>query len=133
MWPIYFVQLALLQVLPPSRHRKKLTRKNIEDLRNYMKQRRGEEDKQAVRVVRIRVQIEPDADPAMVLILDGSSGNVARTCGLNQTNFSLNIKSDNNPKKHFQILPKFPCSSVKCKGKLGLSDKKKSILWLLSI
>ena len=33
-------------MLPPSKHRKKLTRKNIEDLRNYMKQRRGEEDKQ---------------------------------------------------------------------------------------
>ena len=100
----------LIQVLPPSRHRKKLTRKNIEDLRNYMKQRRGEEDKQAVRVVRIRVQIEPDTDPAMVLKLDGSSGYVARTCGLNQTNFSLNIKSDNNPKNHCPILPKFPCS-----------------------
>ena len=41
-----------------------------------MKQRRGEEDKQAVRVVRIRVQIEPDTDPAMVLKLDGSSGHV---------------------------------------------------------
>ena len=75
-------------MLPPSRHRKKLTRKNIEDLRNYMQQRRGEEDKQAVRVVRIRVQIEPDTDPDMVLKLDGSSEHVARTCWLNKINLS---------------------------------------------